>query len=102
MPDPLGLIPTQGLTPGQGVNLQRAPKPVEGPGFKQVLMQNLQEVNRLQEEAETAINDLVAGNRKDEAVVAMAKAKADIAFEMLLQVRNKLMDAYEEVKQIRV
>lgn len=80
----------------------RAQKPVEGPGFKQVLMQNIQEVNRLQEEAETAISDMIAGDHSDPATVFSAKAKADIAFEMLLQVRNKLMDAYEEVKQIRV
>lgn len=102
MTDPLGLIPTQGLTPGQGVSMARAQKPVEGPGFKQVLMDNIQQVNRLQEEAETAISELVAGDRNDPATVFNAKAKADVAFEMLLQVRNKLMDAYEEVKQIRV
>ena len=102
MTDPLGLIPTQGVTPGQGVNMDRAQRPVEGPGFRQVLMENLQEVNRLQQEADTAIADLQSGARSDEAMVHMAKAKADIAFEMLLQVRNKLMDAYEEVKQIRV
>lgn len=102
MTDPLGLIPTQGLSPTQGLNMDRAPKQVEGPGFKQVLMNNIQEVNRLQEEAETAISDLATGARNDPAVVFNAKAKADVAFEMLLQVRNKLMDAYEEVKQIRV
>ena len=102
MTDPLGLIPTQGVTPGKGVGMENAQKPVEGPGFKQVLMQNIQEVNRLQEEAETAIADLATGQRNDPATVFNAKAKADVAFEMLLQVRNKLMDAYEEVKQIRV
>lgn len=102
MTDPLGLIPNQGVTPGKGVSLERAQKPIEGPGFKQVLMDNLQEVNRLQEEAENAIAEFEAGGPKDLASVNMAKAKADIAFEMLLQVRNKLMDAYEEVKQIRV
>jgi flagellar hook-basal body complex protein FliE len=32
----------------------------------------------------------------------IAKQKADIAFQMLLQVRNQMMDAYEEIKQIRV
>ncbi len=102
MTDPLGLIPTQGLTPGQGVSMDRAQKPVEGPGFKQVLMQNIQEVNRLQEEAEKAIADFAVGDQSDPTKVFNAKAKADIAFEMLLQVRNKLMDAYDEVKQIRV
>ena len=102
MTDPLGLIPTQGLTPNQGVNINRAQKPLEGPGFKQVLMQNIQEVNRLQEEAEQAIIDFQTKPNQDPAMALNAKAKADIAFEMLLQVRNKLMDAYEEVKQIRV
>lgn len=102
MTDPLGLIPTQGLTPDKGVSTERAQKEVEGPAFKQVLMENIQEVNRLQEEAETAISDLATGARNDPATVFNAKAKADVAFEMLLQVRNKLMDAYEEVKQIRV
>lgn len=102
MTDPLGLIPTQGLSPTQGLGLNRAQKPAAGDGFKQVLMQNIQEVNRLQEEAETAIAELATGERQDPAVVFNAKAKADVAFEMLLQVRNKLMDAYEEVKQIRV
>ena len=102
MTDPLGLIPTQSVSPAQGVSGSSAPKPLEGPGFKQVLMENIQEVNRLQEEAETAIADLATGQRSDPATVFNAKAKADIAFEMLLQVRNKLMDAYEEVRQIRV
>jgi flagellar hook-basal body complex protein FliE len=32
----------------------------------------------------------------------VAKVHADTAFKMLLQVRNKLMEAYDEVKQIRV
>jgi flagellar hook-basal body complex protein FliE len=32
----------------------------------------------------------------------MAKEKADMAFKMLLQVRNKLMDAYSEIKDVRV
>jgi len=34
--------------------------------------------------------------------VMIAKQKADMAFKMLLQVRNKMMDAYDEVKRLRV
>ncbi|MFG0249573.1 MAG: flagellar hook-basal body complex protein FliE [Phycisphaeraceae bacterium JB051] len=34
--------------------------------------------------------------------VMMAKQKSDLAFQMLLQVRNKMVDAYEEIKQMRV
>lgn len=70
--------------------------------FKQVLMRNIEQVNRLQQDAETAIGDLATGRRDDVDGVLMAKQKADLAFQMLLQVRNKMVDAYEEIKQMRV
>lgn len=104
MPDPLGLIPNAGgpqpMLPGPA-----GAAPAPGPGassFKDVLLKQIEQVNRLQQDAELAIEDLAAGRRDDVDGVLIAKQKADIAFKMLLQVRNKMMDAYEEVKQIRV
>lgn len=101
MPDPLGLIGPLS-TPAVPAAPKVPGKDVGGPSFKDVLMKNIEQVNRLQQDAETAIEDLVAGKRDDMDAVLMAKQKADVAFQLLLQVRNKLMDAYEEVKQIRV
>jgi flagellar hook-basal body complex protein FliE len=103
MTDPLGLIGASG-----GVQPQARPRPVnqpneaDGPKFREVLMQNIAQVNRLQQDAEAAIEDLAVGRRDDVASVMIAKQKADMAFNMLLQVRNKMMDAYEEIKQIHV
>lgn len=65
-------------------------------------MQNIEQVNQLQQDAQFAIEDLAAGRRDDVAEVMMAARKAELAFEMLLQVRNKLVDAYEEIRQMRV
>ncbi|GAB4109105.1 MAG: hypothetical protein Kow00105_17470 [Phycisphaeraceae bacterium] len=65
-------------------------------------MKQIDQVNRLQQDAEIAIEDVVSGKRDDVDQVLIAKQKADIAFQMLLQVRNQMMDAYEEIKQIRV
>jgi len=103
MPDPLGLIPNAGGPDPVGRTTD-APdnKPVQGPAFKDVLMRQIEQVNKLQQDAETAIVDLNTGKRDDVDGVMIAKQKADLAFKMLLQVRNKLMDAYEEVKQMRV
>lgn len=103
MADPLGLIPTAvgGVAPLAPLRPAGVGAAGDVPSFKEVLMQNLEQVNKLQQEAQTAIEDLKTG-RGDPAGVMMAKAKADTAFQMLLQVRNKLMDAYEEIKQIRV
>ncbi len=104
MADPLGLIGSVGATSplaapkatGQAAGIQG------GPSFKDVLLKNIEQVNQLQQDADAAIEDLVSGKRDDLDAVLMAKQKADVAFQMLLQVRNKVMDAYEEVKQIRV
>ena len=102
MSDPLGLInPNQGVNPLQPGKPLAAPK-VDGPGFKDVLMKNIEQVSQLQKDAEVAYEDFATGDRNDINGVMMAKQKADIAFQMLMQVRNKMMDAYEEVKQIRV
>ena len=108
MNDPLGLINPQNprvFTPPKpvaGSGVAGKADGVGGPAFKDVLLQNLKQVNALQQEAQTAIEDVAAGKRDDMAAVLTAKQKADVAFQMLLQVRNKMMDAYEEVKQIRV
>jgi flagellar hook-basal body complex protein FliE len=105
MSDPLGLInrisnarPVAPVKPqGPGVGDGQA-----APDFKDVLMKNLEQVNKLQQDAQTAIEDLATGKRDDVDSVLIAKQKADLAFQTLLQVRNKMVSAYEEIKQIRV
>ena len=101
MTDPLGLI---GNT-GPANPLVRGPvrgQPGEGPGFKQLLEEQIAKVNELQRDAKEAIEDLAAGRRDDVESVIHATQQADTAFKMLLQVRNKVMEAYDEVKQIHV
>lgn len=100
MTDPLGLIrstPAAGVQPRAG-----AAAPADGQSFHNVLMDNIQQVNKLQQDAERAIEDLVAGRRDDVTNVMIAKNKADLAFQMLIQVRGKMVAAYEEIKQMRV
>ena len=104
MPDPLGLIGDAG--PLKGVSALRPTPPVgdagKGPSFGSVLKDEIAQVNEMQRGAQTAVEDYLAGDRKDVETVLMATEQADTAFQMLLQVRNKVMDAYEEVKQLRV
>lgn len=104
MSDPLGLINNSS---GAGaINPARPARTVgrneQGPDFKDVLMKNIEQVNRLQQDAEMAIEDLQTGKRDDVDAVMIAKQKADTAFQMLLQVRNSLVDAYDEIKDMRV
>ncbi|MCK4871296.1 MAG: flagellar hook-basal body complex protein FliE [Phycisphaerales bacterium] len=111
MSDPVGIIGQPGGAGGVGgARSIGHPGRMEGapgvdpdqPGFKDFLMENLQEVNRLQSDAEKGIEDLLAGKRDDIEAVMTNIEKADTTFRMLLQVRNKVMQAYDELKQIRV
>jgi len=69
--------------------------------FKDVLLANLDEVNKAQQEATQAVEDLQTHKRSDLEGVIMATQKADNAFRMLQALRNKMVDAYDEIKQIR-
>lgn len=108
MSDPLGLIGQgrgvgnasgAGFTPAIG--REQAIDPV-APSFKDVLLQNIDQVNKLQQEANSATEDLMTGKRMDLEGVVLATQKADTAFRMLLSVRNKVQQAFEEIKQLRV
>jgi len=73
-----------------------------GEKFSSVLKNSLAEVNRLQVDAEQATNALATGRTDNVAEVMTAVNKAEVAFQMLLQIRNKLLDAYSEVRQMRM
>jgi len=108
MTDPLGLIgQSQIIGPG-GIGAKaaqgaRGPQTGDGgPSFMDALREQVAQVNSLQKDAKEAMEDLMAGRREDVEGVMIATQKADTAFRMLLQVRNKVLDAYEEIKQVRI
>lgn len=70
--------------------------------FRSVLADNLGEVNRLQQEADTKVTELMTGKTDDVAEVLTAVNKAGLAFDLLMEVRNKLVTAYEEIQQMRM
>ena len=70
--------------------------------FKDVLKAGVEEVNRAQQEATRAVEDLAGGERTDVEGVVLAAQKADNAFRMLQALRNKMVEAYDEMKQMRV
>src|SRR5215208_5754717 len=73
-----------------------------GSSFKNMLLDSIQEVNSAQLEADRAVENLFTGGESNPAEVLTAVQKADLAFRMMMQVRNKLVQAYQEVKEIRV
>lgn len=70
--------------------------------FGQFLSNAIKDVNTLQKNAETASIDLAAGKIQDVAQVAIAQEKANVALQLTLQVRNKVVEAYQEIMRISV
>ena len=70
--------------------------------FKDMLLNSMQEVNSMQQEANSAVENLFTGGEANPAEVLSAVQKADLAFRMMMQVRNKLVAAFQEVKEIRI
>ncbi len=73
-----------------------------GASFSDVLKDSIGEVTRLQQDASQAVEDLATGRTEDVTGVMTAMEKSDLAFKTLLAIRGKLMDAYEEIKNIAV
>jgi flagellar hook-basal body complex protein FliE len=67
-----------------------------------MLIESIKDVNALQQDADRAVEGLFTGEDVNPAEVLTAVQKADLAFRMMMQIRNKLVAAYDEVKNIRI
>ncbi len=74
----------------------------KGSAFKDLLVDSIQEVNKMQQDADRAVEAMVTGGDVKPAEVLTAVQKADLAFRMMMQMRNKMIEAYQEVQNIRI
>ena len=76
--------------------------PVSGSDFKKILLDNINQVNAMQQDAGQLVTDLVTGREQDITKVMTAVEKADVAFQTLKAVRDKIVDAYQEIMRMRI
>jgi flagellar hook-basal body complex protein FliE len=81
------------INPSAGVN---------GPSFSDTLKDAINKVNDLQVNANKQAEMLATGRTDNVADVMLASEKADIALRLMMQVRNKMIDAYQEVMRMQV
>jgi flagellar hook-basal body complex protein FliE len=70
--------------------------------FGKVLKDSLAQVTELQKEADTAITALATGGNVSLHDAMIAVQKADVSFKLMMQVRNKIVEAYQEVLRMSV
>ena len=92
----------QGVGPSKGLKTLGESKETDGTSFADTLAQSLDKVNTLQKEADVAIQDFATGDTRNIHETMIAVGKADLAFRLTMQVRNKMVEAYQEVMRLQV
>lgn len=70
--------------------------------FSDMLKNSIEKVNQLQLESQSLNNKLVTGNIDNVHQVVIASQKAELALQFTLQVRNKILDAYNEIMRMSI
>ena len=93
-------IPVRGT--GEGTPAT-ATKAVAGAGgqFANVLKDSLSEVNRLQQKADASITALATTGKASLHDTMIAMEEASVSFKLMMQVRNKIISAYEEISRMQ-
>ena len=96
-----------------GIGGPQSPQPIQpkqtpdtqdgsGPSFKEYLKDSIGEIQHLQTQADESINKLVTGEVTNVSEAMVAIEKANMAFLTLLQVRNKIISAYDQIQRMQV
>jgi flagellar hook-basal body complex protein FliE len=71
-------------------------------GFGSLLKEVVNEANSKQQAADQAVENFASGNDEDIQNVVVSMAKADLSFRMVMEIRNRLIDSYQEIMRMQV
>ena len=107
------LVSAYGVAPGQNISPSLPVTPAEEPGalapaqpsgdsFSTLLSKMVGEVNSKQVAASQAVNNLQAGGNVSLHSAVIAMEEANVSFQLMVEVRNKMLDAYQEIMKMSV
>jgi flagellar hook-basal body complex protein FliE len=70
-------------------------------GFADTLRGAMEEMGELSSQAESKVAGVLAGNGTDVHSALIAVEKADLSFQLMMQVRNKIVSAYQEISRMQ-
>ncbi len=89
-----------GINAGQAMTPGVSGAKEAGKGFDDLMQDAIGKISQVQNDADKAVKELASGGDPAEAIIAMEKA--DMNFQMMVEVRNKLISAYEEIMRMQV
>jgi flagellar hook-basal body complex protein FliE len=102
--------PDLGLVQGDSISIRQpslrpeanSPVSEKGAGFLETLTKSMEEVNEEQVKADQGIKDLIAGKSKNIHETMLQIQKAELSLKTMMQVRNKILEAYKEIMRMQV
>lgn len=88
----IGMTPIPTASPGIG----------RSGGFNDLLLNAVRDVNGIQAGAESAVTRLAAGEELPGPLIASAVTQADLSMRTMIQIRNKLVQAWDELRQMQI
>ena len=92
--------PIQSVNPVPMPDLRGSSGRTGGSGFQEVMASAIGEVENRGHAATQSIERLLSGEGEDLHTTALAAQRAEIAFDLLLQTRNKVVQAYQEIMRM--
>jgi len=102
MVDPVSIGPVQPADSNSEPEPAQAADQVKGSSFQDILERSIEGVNELQHDAQEKIKGLYTGEIKDLHQVMLAIEDADMAFRLTMEMRNKILEAYQELMRMQV
>jgi flagellar hook-basal body complex protein FliE len=96
------VIPAQITAPTVADSASAAGKAGQGPQFDNLMTHLLHEADQPQQAATKGMQQLIAGETENIHELAINVAKADVAFRMVMEIRDKLISAYQEIMRMQV
>jgi len=97
---------TSGISGGSPLSVPKngsmASSSAPGVSFEQLMTRLLHDADQPQQAVTNDMNQLLAGNVNNIHDVAINVAKADVAFRLVMEVRDKLISAYQDVMRMQV
>lgn len=96
------LLPQSLGTDSKPTAVSSSASSVGGANFSDILKNALNSVNSAQVEADEAVQQVLSGESKDIHETMIALQKADVSLKLMLEVRNKILEAYQEVMRTQM
>jgi flagellar hook-basal body complex protein FliE len=98
---PIGLGPLTSLPSSLGSLAGGLDSGSDSGGFSDVLKGAINQVSNLQGSADSQVGTLLQGGNADMSKVMVSVEKADVAFQLMMQVRNKIVTAYQDIEKMQ-